>query len=419
MSIFQRESKTKKSITLYAVHLPILLLLFGVLAFSGLISFKVSSLLNDTSGEDELGFVLGKDDDGDEDDDDDDDDSSGSGKSGSSDDDDDDDSSGSSKSGSSDDDDDDDSSGSSKSGSSDDDDDEDEDSSGSSKSGSSDDDDDSFNSGKGSGVGLDDDSDEDRLKTIERTQNSDGTFTVVKREVDDDEIKYEVRTYDANGNKIRVEKFESDDDDSKSRVKIYDEFGNKLSDFRLETDDGKELELRLKEGDVELTRVIFDVDKQELVVKSDEMDDDTAESGGDEGNENRLRIRLVGDNFILTRQGVDALSRFPMVVDDETGQILVLTPAGEVNLGVMPDSIVEKAESTDDIDEVESLELASESTSSESAPLEFKLFGTKSERLLGLFNLQIPSTLIYDAETGDFLRSDQPFITKVLDLFSF
>ena len=79
----------------------------------------------------------------------------------------------------------------------------------------------------------------------------------------------------------------------------------------------------------------------------------------------------------------------------------------------MPDAIVEKAQSSDDIDEVETLELETEDN------LEYKLTGTKSGDLLGIFAIQIPSTLVYDADTGEFLRmEDQTILTKLLNFLS-
>lgn len=255
------------------------------------------------------------------------------------------------------------------------------------------------------------------VKTEERVENTDGTYSIIETKEKDGEAEVEIITYNQNGDKLRVEKYENKEGEEEARVSVYDGLGNKISDFRLETEDGKELELRLKEGETELSRVRFDVEKQELLVK-------TKESSGSDGSNSSsdLRIRLLGNDFVLTRSGINALSKFPLVVDDATGEIVVQTPVGEVKLGAMPDSIVEKAKASSGVDDVLDLELqtTSESTSSSSSSLEFKLTGTKTEKLLGLFNLQIPTTLIYDANTGGFIRSEEPtFVTKILDLFSF
>ncbi len=159
-----------------------------------------------------------------------------------------------------------------------------------------------------------------------------------------------------------------------------------------------------------MSRVKFDVEKQELVVRSNESDS--------ESDEDKLRIKMRGENFLLTRNGADALSKFPLIVDDATGQVLVQTPNGEISLGVMPDTIIEKAEASENIDNVSGVELEVGDASTGSS-LEFKMFGTKSEKLLGMFTLQIPSIVIYNAQTGEFVRDEKTFVTKLLDLFSF
>lgn len=252
----------------------------------------------------------------------------------------------------------------------------------------------------------------------EYIQNEDGTFTEVRREQKDDgEVKVRFTTFDAAGNKIQVEKYESREGEEKSRVKVYDESGEKLSDYRLETKDGKEIDLRLKEGEVVLARVNFDVEKNQLVIKSTSQDDEGNVIPGDE--KDVIKISAVGENFVINRSGASVLSRFPLSVDDETGVIFVDTPAGDVTLNAMPDTIVEMVRVSDDIDQVSTVELETNEIETEGTNLEYLVTGTKSEKLLGLFNVQIPSKLVYDAETGQFLRNDMGFTTRVLDLFSF
>ena len=244
----------------------------------------------------------------------------------------------------------------------------------------------------------------EKQKTKQTITNPDGTTSEVRREVEKDgEIKVEIRTFDAEGNKIMVEKYESGDGEEKSRVKTYDATGTKLSDFRFKTEDGKELELRVKEGDVELQRVKFNVDKNELIVRT--------------GDESRIRIRTDQNNFVVSREGANAISKFPISIDDATGEIFVKTPAGDVQLKAMPDTIVQKAQVSDDLDVVEGVELNTQDD--KASNLEYVVTGTKSEKLLGVFALNIPSSLIYDAQTGEFVRNDQGFVTRILNLFSF
>lgn len=365
------------------LHLPVLLLLIGVFAMSTFVSSKFISRITSESPFSN-GSVLSSGSDGDEDDGGDDNDDSG-----------------------------------------DDNDDSDNDNDSDDDKDSNNDDDehdsDSYNSSSDTSFEKHESDDANETKSEVRVQNADGTFSIIKTEEEDGELKREIKTYDASGNKIRVEKYESEDGEEKSRVSVYDGLGNKLSDIRFETEDGKELELRVKEGETELSRIKFDSEKQELIVKTNTSVFESANSG-DESGENELRIKLDGDNFLLTRNGVNASSRFPLVVDDATGTVSVQTPNGEIRLGVMPDTIIEKAQALDNVDSVSSVALEAgdvSSNTSDRTALEFKMTGAKSEKLLGVFALQIPSVVTFDAQTGNFLRNEQTFVTKLLDLFSF
>ena len=247
---------------------------------------------------------------------------------------------------------------------------------------------------------------ENESKTRETITNSDGTTTEVRREVKDDEVKVEFRTFDDEGNKIKVEKYESDEDEEKTRVKVYDTDGTKLSDLRLETKDGKRVEFRVKEGETELSRVRYDANDQKLIIRMDETES--------EGDESSLVIRQKDDSFQITRGGINALVNFPITVDDETGEVFVETPNGNVALKAMPDTILEKALLSDETESIDSLELVGDEDQ-----LRYRLTGTKTENLLGIFQVEIPTQLIYDAETEDFLSSEQSTLTRILDLFSF
>ena len=259
----------------------------------------------------------------------------------------------------------------------------------------------------------DNDENEDRdepndSKTRKLIVNPNGTTSQVRREVEDGgKVKTEIRTFDSNGNKIKVEKYESEDGKEKSRVTTYDISGTKLSDLKLETEDGRKLELRVKEGQTDFTRIRYDNDKNELIVKTNES-----------SSESELKVKLEGNDFKVSRKGVGALSKFPISIDDATGKIFVTTPNGEVELKSMPDTIVQKAKDSDELDEIDSLEL-SKQTNTNQNDLEYTVSGTRTEKLLGLFSLQIPTNLIYDATTGNFVKDEQALVNRILSLFSF
>lgn len=251
-------------------------------------------------------------------------------------------------------------------------------------------------------------------KTRTTITNSDGTVTEIRREIENGKVKIKSVTRDANGFKIEEKESESENGKEESKVKTFSS-GKKLSEVELKTEDGKKLELKVKEGE-ESSRVRFNVEKNELEIKSEDesLAEDTAPESEDEPeSESSLKIKAVGNNFVLTRNGTFVNSHFPMVVDTTTGQVSVSTPNGLVELKAMPDTIVQKALAN--VPTVSDVSIDTNTTT----PVIYKVSGQKSEKLLGVFTLSIPSSVVYDATTGDFIKSEQSFITRILDLFSF
>lgn len=276
----------------------------------------------------------------------------------------------------------------------------DNDSSGSGSSGSG-------SGSSGSGSSKSGSSETSKTRTVVR--NPDGTITETKREIKSNgELKVEVRTYNAQGIKIREEKSEIEEGKEKSEVKEFDDTGLKLSDIELKTEDGKKIELKIKQGEENESKVKFDVDNQELKIETE-----GTQPGGLASAESQLKIRTSGNNFRLTRAGADATSQFPMIVDTVTGQVSVSTPNGTILLGAMPDTIVEKARPI--VSTVNNVSLDSSSTN----VLTYTVLGQKSGRFLGVFNLQIPKTVVFDATTGEHVATEETFINRVLELFSF
>lgn len=192
---------------------------------------------------------------------------------------------------------------------------------------------------------------ENKTKTQERVQNANGTYSMIKTETEGDKLKIETKTYDAYGKLISEEKHEASDEG-----------------FESETEDA---------------------------------------SG------NKLKVRVQNTETLIKREGLTGLNNFPLYIDETDGSVYVDTPKGEVKLGVMPQAIIEKAEENDDIDSVEEIEIESDDTT------EYSLKVTKVEKLFGVFALEIPSTVYFDAQNGEQVRKEQTFINKVIDFLSF
>ncbi|OGC53345.1 hypothetical protein A3D91_02965 [candidate division WWE3 bacterium RIFCSPHIGHO2_02_FULL_38_14] len=389
--------KPAKSIDLYVVHFPLIILIV-ILALAGSYALVQSNKSSDKS-ENVLSSGSGKDGDNDEDEDKDEDEKDQDEDKGKEDEKDKDDDRNSSNSGS----------GSSNSGS-----------------GSG-----SFNTVSSSSI-EDDDEDSDELneveneiedefeesesetKTLERVENSNGTISFIKREIEGDKVKIEIKTYDANGNLVGKSKVEQEGSKkSESNIREFNAIGTLLKSFELKTEDGNELKLKIKEAvsPTLATKVKYDLFEQEIELELEDEDEVEESTGSQPQALNTLRIRAKNDKFELRQGGTKVLTNFPITIDPVTGQLFVTTPNGLVELKEMPDVIVQKA--TANLDTTQSVDLDS------IKKLEYKFVGTRSEKLLGLFPITIPVTAYYDAQTGNLVEEQISLLNKILALISF
>lgn len=239
--------------------------------------------------------------------------------------------------------------------------------------------------------------------------NEDGTIThrltIIKK---DGRKKVTEQIFDANNKLISKKKSEirSDKGEEKTEIKTFDAFGERIGEYKMETKDGKKIEIERK-GPSGESKLKFDVEKNELVVKVRDGEEDDAQSFLKmKADKNSTKIRLM-------RAGVIANSNFPITVDDETGKVYVKTPNKEVELKQMPDVIVEKAKQARDLDIVQDSILGDDSRPA------YVLKGTKFQKFLGFYTVEIPSEVTYDANTGEKISVNVLGFKKMLSWFSF
>jgi len=259
-----------------------------------------------------------------------------------------------------------------------------------------------------------------KTKTLERVENLNGTISFIQREIENGKIKIEIRTYDANGNKIEESKVEQEGDKkAESKIKEFDALGNLLNSFELKTEDGNALKLKIKQAESPTlaSKVKYDLWEQEIEVELEDETENEAENELGEENgtqaqtENRLRIRVRNNKFELVQGANAVLTSFPITIDPATGQVFVTTPNGDVELKEMPDAVVQKALAN--LDTAESVDLDS------FKKLEYKIKGSRSKKLLGLFPITIPVTAYYDAQTGQLVEEQVSLLNKLLGIISF
>lgn len=280
----------------------------------------------------------------------------------------------------------------------------------------------------------DDDSKDDDYKEYEKTVVSpNGSTTLIKQKTEDDgSVKYEVKLFDASGNKLEEREYEGDDEKEELQVKSYLN-NNKISEIKYKSEDGEEVKLMIKEEDGSRTRLYYDEANQRVVVLLSDSNDEGEDLSNslrefemelragseqeDDFDEDEYKVivkaRADKDAFEIEHLGVSSYTSLPVKLNDDTGEIYIVDGSSEYLLNTYPDEISEDFESKYDIEDVE-LEVKVEGNK-----LVYELDSTKIEKLLGLFEVEIPLLVTYDADTGTFLSSSQDFVSKVLDILSF
>src|SRR3989304_8513084 len=97
----------------------------------------------------------------------------------------------------------------------------------------------------------------------------------------------------------------------------------------------------------------------------------------------------------------------------QTGQVFVDTGFGKVELATLPDEAVNALKEAG-VDNVYQLELEDDE-----GELKYIIKGTKKEKLLGLFNVEIPADAVVLVENSSISEIKESFFAKLLDLLSF
>ncbi len=242
---------------------------------------------------------------------------------------------------------------------------------------------------------------EDASIVRETINNPDGTTTNRYTKTEGSEISVTEVTYDANGNKIMEKKMEKEGEQEEFKLKFYDIYGQSIAQYELKSKNGAVVKIEYEEDGKE-GKVKYNAGSKEFVIEFD---------GEDDGE---VKIKSDGEFFRISKEGSVAFTSFPMQINEATGDITITTSNGDVVLKAMPDNIMEKATENGDMEIVEKIEL------DEDGELEYRIQGIDFQKLLGIFTVEIPVEMTYNAQTGDLLdKSSGGFFSTILNFFSF
>lgn len=235
---------------------------------------------------------------------------------------------------------------------------------------------------------------------------------VIRTEIrDDGEVRTETRFPDG----IRVKTRE---EEGRTRTDIY-EGGTKL---RLERRDGRVIikleneageELELPEG------------AEDEVFKIEERTE-----------ENQVRVRSLGNKFVISRAQTGAQTDFPVTVDLNTNELTITTPSGVKVVTILPDQAVANMLAANVIDQVRGLAFTQDVrrvatgsaatlgnvislTTTRQGVLVYEIPGVSNQRFLGFVPVEIQKTVVVSADTGELVKVNKPFGSTLLDIVSF
>jgi hypothetical protein len=183
-----------------------------------------------------------------------------------------------------------------------------------------------------------------------------------------------------------------------------------------------------------------------------------------------VKVRSAGNAFMVIRDKVAAKTNFPLMVNLETNELIVTTPKGSKVVTILPDQAVKNMLAANVLDQLggkgglrwleyqeqlkageateagEENEEATEAGETPDEPgegteeaalaittpveevislittddgtLAYEIPGIKYEKFMGMIKVKLQRTAIVSAETGELLRIEQEFLTRILDFFS-
>ena len=126
------------------------------------------------------------------------------------------------------------------------------------------------------------------------------------------------------------------------------------------------------------------------------------------GIENSVTLRIRGDSFIVTHEGVEATTLFPLTIDPVTNTLIVNTPGGPINIATLPGTAVENMLATGKVDEIEETEIMEGENE-----VVFRIRGVNNLRLLGIFPVTIPVESLIDVSTGQIIEVQEPTLVRI------
>lgn len=134
-------------------------------------------------------------------------------------------------------------------------------------------------------------------------------------------------------------------------------------------------------------------------------------------NGSEITIKTEDGRLKVESEGEDAVSNFPLSVDQSTGQLQVTTPNGVRTIRILPKQAAQVAQTAGVQNLIQNMQLDQNSNQNSQDKMVFKVQGVKTGSLFGLIPISMPVESEIGAETGDIVNVNQPLILTLLGRF--
>ncbi len=133
----------------------------------------------------------------------------------------------------------------------------------------------------------------------------------------------------------------------------------------------------------------------------------------------------------VEHNGIRARTNFPLSVDPTTNQLVVTTPAGKKTVAVLPDDAIKNMLANGFLTTIASGSANTSGATSSAAvagafqmavhngTIVYEIQGEKMQKLLGLFPVTTPRTVLVSAQTGQAVAQNQSWLSTLISFLSF
>lgn len=240
---------------------------------------------------------------------------------------------------------------------------------------------------------------------VEDDEDEDRTAPTIRQELKTGETRTEVRLSETERIRARTKDGQTRIDITSGGVKTRLEYKDDRVVIKAEREDGTEVELE----DDELIKIEKRLSASGIKV---------ATAGGEQ--------------FVIARGTIGAVSAFPVSIDLATNTLLIQTPAGEKAVTVLPDQAVRNLLAAGVVRRIGGPAVADLARSGALANVSdvvtlaqrqgipvYEIAGVSEQRLLGFIPVVIPKTVTVSAETGIVMGEALSPLNRLFDLLAF